>query len=227
MKNVKSIIAALSLSAMFGISSANATPVTFKFDGFETAPAKTVNYTRTDDTGTTTGNVYSGMYELTFNDGPDWLTDNNPILAFCVELEQNIKINTTYSSFDLVEANEVLDDVSVTSINRLLSSLDDFDFTDSESAILQASIWELVYDNVLPGNLNDGAFKVNSSTAEGVLNQYLAAAKVYTGALKYELFVLKDANRQDLLVWREVSAPSTIALFLVMAGLVMLRRQKA
>jgi hypothetical protein len=153
---------------------------------------------------------------------------DSPIFSFCVELEQTISINST-SQFELKKASDVLDADSVSSIAKLLSSLPSFSFTSNESAILQASIWELVYDELLPGDLDNGDFKlINGGNASlSGKNAFLEAANSYTGALRYELYVLQSSTKQDLLVWREVSAPSTVALFLIMAGLVMLRRQKA
>ena len=225
MKNKKSIIAALSLAAMFGMSSAHATPVTFNFDGFEVTPQKTV---KVDHPGRTSRTVPAGMYNLSDVSGLPWSVANSPILAFCVELEESIHIGSTYT-FELERAEDVLNGNSVASINRLLSSLSDFNFTNHESAIVQASIWELVYDQALPGDLGNGDFKLITGGTASVpdVNTYLDAANDYTGALKYELFVLQRSGNQDLLIWREVSAPSAFALFLVMAGLVLVRTRKA
>lgn len=229
MKNVKSIIAALSLSAMFGISSANAAVVNVKFDGFEVSPSKTVQIEHIDPSVPT--RVNAGMYKLSVAAGsdPSWLDlADSPIFAFCVELEQYISIGST-TAFELKKASEVLNADSVDSIAKLLSSLSSFSFTSDESAIFQASIWELVYDQLLPGDLDNGNFKLVNGGSASVPdnNVYLDAANSYNGALKYELYVLQSDTKQDLLVWREVSAPSTIALFLVMAGLVLVRARKA
>jgi hypothetical protein len=216
---------------MFGMSSAHATPVKIKFDSFTASSAKTVKVDYSDPSGPKT--VSAGMFNLSVAPGSDssWLDmANSPIFAFCVELTQNISIGSTYD-FNLEKAEDVLNPNSVASINRLLSSLSDFSFTSDQSAVLQASIWELVYDQVLPGDLNSGNFEVVTSggnvSAVTDFNQYLNAANSYTGELKYELFVLQSAGNQDQLVWRAVSAPSAFALFLVMAGLVFVRARKA
>jgi hypothetical protein len=224
MKNLKSIIAALSLAATFTMSTANATPVTIKFDGFANGYKNVSVDLDTPDFG---GTFRAGMYDLSqVGTSGTWLDSvaNNEIYAFCVELDESIGIGST-TVFDLVKAEDVLSVSSVTTIAKLLSSLPGFGFNGTVSGEIQASIWELVYDEALPGDFGAGNFETTTFTTSSIL----ADANAYTGPIKYELFVLSsvgDPGKQDLLVWREVSAPSTLALFVLAGGLIAMRARK-
>lgn len=151
----------------------------------------------------------------------------NELLAFCVEIEQNLTFATTYNIVDTLFASAVESRLAKL-FNTYLSGVS----TSTAAAGFQIAIWEIVNDATL--NLSIGDFLVNTAST-GVT----AAAQGFLTGIDgksegtVELTFLTSATGQDLIIWDDfgtsiVSAPaSAILLMFGIGGLVMVKRKKA
>ncbi len=155
----------------------------------------------------------------TFNAGEfSGLFNGASFQSFCIELNQTFSFGTTYTDYSLASAIAQLGAPKTTQIGQLLTAAGGFtaSITASQSAALQAGIWEIVYENVGSFSLGSGNFMAAPGSVLAAdltaINGYLANLGSYSATA---FTVLHSPEHQDFIT--AVPEPETYAL--MMAGL--------
>jgi PEP-CTERM motif len=149
--------------------------------------------------------------------------------AYCVELNQEISLNTTYTDFTVAASPTFSNTNALTDIGRLYS--ENLTLTGSVAqAAFQIAIWEIIYETGGTYAVGSGVAQFSGGSADPGA---LALADTYLADLAatnvYNVTVLTSANEQDLVTasTAPVPEPSTYALMaagLLTVGFVALRR---
>ena len=156
------------------------------------------------------GTVNAGEFSGLFN--------GTSFLSYCIELTQTFSFGTTYTDYSLASPIAQLGAPKATQIGQLLTAAGGFtaSITASQSAALQAGIWEIVYENLGPFNLGSGNFQAAPGSVSAAditaVNGYLANLGTYSATA---FTVLHSPEHQDFIT--AVPEPETYAL--MMAGL--------
>lgn len=183
----------------------------------------------------TGGGGYSG--KLTGSVGHD----QNPLLAYCVDLDHEFYLKTDYTDYAIKTAASYLGNTS--KADRLANLFSwavgnsSTWFSDKDkSSGMQLAVWEIIYDTDLDLTMTTGSFYAQSKTdsnALGFAKTLLAHADTTPQADALNIFILDSSSHQDQLFWEDrhgnqstVPEPMSLALTAAaLAGLALTRRR--
>jgi hypothetical protein len=144
--------------------------------------------------------------------------DQNPLLTYCVELNQDFNLPGSYSNYSLVTAAAQFGASKAADLSNLITwALSDSStwFSDKDkSSGVQLAVWEIVYDTDL--DLSTGSFHVNgggqtNGSALAYANTLLShASTAQSNAVT--AYILTSAQNQDQLYWENSSGKQLTAL---------------
>lgn len=218
------------LSVIAAAATANAGMINATLNSI--SPSTNIRYSLSgsDYTGTT-----AGVFNWTRNSGDIPNPAGPTFSAFCIELTQNVSVNSSYNYNDTPLAGAPLPGgpyspmgaALAAQIARILTVWAN-DVTGSanlRAAAAQAAIWETIFDtdNSLTDDAGNFFLDTNHTASNNVAikaNAYLVAQA--SAAPRTGLFALTSLTQQDMVV----PAPGALAL-LGMGGLVAARRRRA
>jgi len=225
MQNIR--LAVVSLVAIAGAANAGVINATLN----SISPSTTVQYSLNGSAFTGTN---AGVFNWTRNSGDIPNPAGPTFSAFCIELTQNVAVNSTYNYNDTAldgaplpgPLGSPMGAAKAAQIARILTvwANDVSDTANLRAAAAQAAIWETIFDtdNSLSavGNFYLNPGNTASANVAAKADAYLILQA--TAAPRTGLFALTSLTNQDMVV----PAPGALAL-LGMGGLVAARRRRA
>jgi LysM repeat protein len=143
--------------------------------------------------------------------------------AFCVDLYQDIALNTTYTDFTVVPgtAHAFANTSANTDIGKLYSEGNALNSAAAQAAF-QIAIWEIAYETSGTYSLASGSAKFSGGTADTSGALALATtwlANLATTPDKFVVTVLESPTTQDLVTATPSAVPEPSTYALMAAGL--------
>ena len=190
--------------------------------GFVRNPASVLNLTGGPVNYTDEG---SGQFMGTYGSNASFQT-------YCTDLAQTFSFNTTYTDYTVIGGVMAFGADKSLALDELMSAAirAGFPFDADSSALIQAAIWEIIYETSGSYDFASGSFTVTSNNA--TTQNYLSTAINFGGLpfepVTYHVDQLHSDNSQDFLVITAVPEPSTYALmFAGLAGMAFVARRRS
>jgi hypothetical protein len=164
----------------------------------------------------------AGQFDATLN-GASFAT-------YCLDLQQYASFGVTYSGYQRADATTVFGAAKAEDLAKLLTHVGMSTMYSTDSAMVQAAIWEVVYERGRRYDFGSGnavTTGLDASTQDWLNALDWKAVRKTTPT--FDLDVLVHANQQDLLVATPIPEPSTYALMaggLAVVGFIARRRAK-
>ena len=218
-RSVTSSIAAACLA--LAASSAHAEDVLIT--GFTFNPAVKLDVSSTSPVVSYSG-LPSGQFTGTLN-GASFTT-------YCTDLLQAFSFGTLYTDYSVVDGVAAWGATRSADLDRAFSAFaaNGAPASAATSAVAQAVIWEILYEDSGTYDLNGGTFKATSAnlTTQGYFDDSVAMfAEIAGTAITVHADQLLSRSTQDFVVLTPVPEPSTYALMLAgLAGIGFVARRR-
>jgi hypothetical protein len=152
--------------------------------------------------------------------------------TFCTDLLQNFYFGTSYSNYSVVSGVSAWGSAKSQELDHVMSYLmgAGAPHDANSSALAQALVWEVIYENSANYDLSSGTFKSSStnSAMQSALSS-LSWATIDATPISYHVDKLYSATNQDfMVVTQALPEPSSIALVAAaLLGLVAAGRRRA
>jgi len=145
--------------------------------------------------------------------------------TYCTELTQDLFFGETYTDYSVVDGVTAWGAAKATMLGQLLTAVAQQSYVSNadKSAVIQAAIWEIIYESSGSYGFGSGTFTATSTAPLGDINW-----AGFAGAPSlYKVDQLHSEGHQDLLVITAVPEPSTYALMLAgLAGIGFVARRR-
>jgi len=158
--------------------------------------------------------------------------DGNSFTTYCTELTQTFSFNTSYSDYSIVDGNTAWGAAKALMIGQLLTAetlYPNYVNSAARSAVIQAGIWEILYESSGSYGFGTGTFTATSSdpTTNTALGDINWAAFAYAPNM-YKVDQLYSPDHQNFLVTTAVPEPDTYALMAAgLAGIGFMARRRS
>jgi PEP-CTERM motif len=149
------------------------------------------------------------------------LLNGNSFVTYCVEMPQYADFGVSYDHYRQVDGVTAFGAEKAEDLSRLISYVGMAPQWSTDSAMVQAAIWEVVHETGRNYSFTSGdvlASGLDSSTQDW-LNAFDWAAMKATNPT-WNIAALTSAQHQDLLVAQPIPEPGTYALMALGLGLV-------
>lgn len=189
------------------------------------AMADTVNLSNYVFTPAQSLNVSIAAPAKTYNGGAGQFTgllNGNSFQTYCTDLYQTFHFNTNYTNYSVVSGVTAWGATKSLAMDKLISyslASGNTPTNAAQSAVLQAAIWEVLYETGTYG-FSAGNFTATSAigATQTLLNNFDWAAVANT-TVTHHVDQLYSAKNQDFMVITAVPEPGTYAMLLAGLGL--------
>ena len=147
--------------------------------------------------------------------------NGNSFVTYCVDLPQYADFGVSYSNYQRVDGVSAFGAEKAEDLSRLISYVGMTPQWSTDSAMVQAAVWEVVHETGRNYSFTSGdvlASGLDSSTQDW-LNAFDWAAMKATSPT-WQIGALTNPDHQDFLVAQPIPEPSTYALMALGIGLV-------
>lgn len=168
--------------------------------------------------------VYAGQYS--------GILDGKSFLTYCAEITQYLYFNTLYTDYTVVSGATAWGAAKSAVLDRMISALLGANINSSPdgSGLVQAAIWEVLYETAPAYAFASGSFNVASSNNMQIKRSSIDWLALEAAPVRYSVDLLYSPTAQDLLLItpKAVPEPSSYALMLVgLAGLGFAARRRS
>lgn len=147
--------------------------------------------------------------------------NGNSFLTYCVEPAQVVAFRTTYTDYSFASGTERFGADKALDLARLISVVGMDPRWSTDSAMVQAAVWEIVHETGRDYSFTSGNVlaKGQDAATQDWLNSF-DWSQLRDAPVNYHIDALISASHQDLLIATPIPEPSTYALMVLGLGLV-------
>lgn len=215
-RRIPSYLVAVGFALAASQALANTVSFTHSVDlsGFTYGPA-TVATVQSSKPGTLIApfKVWAGQYSGTL--------DGTSFTAYCAEITQYLHFNTLYTDYTIVDGKTAWGDAKSAMFDRTISAFIGANINSNAvgTGLMQAAIWEILYETAPTYGFASGTFDVASSNNLPIQLGAVDWLAVATAPVRYHADLLRSPSAQDLMLITTTSLPEPSSYALLIAGL--------
>lgn len=157
--------------------------------------------------------VWAGQYSGTL--------DGKSFVTYCAEITQYLHFNTLYTDYTIVPGEIAWGAAKSAMFDRTLSAFLEGNINSNAvgSGLLQAAIWEILYETAPTYGFASGTFDVASSNNKQIQLGAVDWLGVDAPPVRYHANLLHSPSAQDLMMITTSSVPEPSSYALLVAGL--------
>jgi len=157
--------------------------------------------------------VHAGQYSGTL--------DGKSFLTYCAEITQYLSFNTLYTDYSVVNGATAWGAAKSALFDHLISALlgTNINSNPDGSGLVQAAIWEVLYETAAAHDFAGGSFHVSRSSNDLVKLDSIDWLGLDAAPVRFHVDLLHSPSAQDLLLITPVGLPEPSSYALLIAGL--------